>query len=108
MKHWLLRRSNRPMSCRQVGRFLQRYLDGTVDDLTARRVARHLEACRRCGLEASTYLAIKASLARHEPNLPTDAVRRLRDFGDRLAARELPEEFYELGPVDESDESAGS
>ena len=49
------RRSERPMNCMQVGRRLQRYLDGDVDDLTARRIMRHLEDCRRCGMEAATY-----------------------------------------------------
>lgn len=86
MRRLLARRSNRPLSCRKVGRVLQSYLDGAVDDLTARRVARHLEDCRRCGLEADTYLAIKVSLARREPRLPDDVLDRLRDFGRQLSS----------------------
>ena len=42
-------------SCMQVMRVLQSYLDGQTDEMTARRVANHLEACRRCGLDAATY-----------------------------------------------------
>ncbi|MGH9245181.1 MAG: zf-HC2 domain-containing protein [Acidimicrobiales bacterium] len=92
------RRPDRPLSCRQVGRLLQRYLDDDVDDLTARRIIRHLDDCRRCGLEAAAYTEIKASLARRYDTIPDDAVRRLREFGERLVhegppgADELPED----------------
>ena len=92
------RRSERPMNCMQVGRRLQRYFDGDVDDLTARRIMLHLEDCRRCGMEAATYTEIKASLARRGEALPDDAVARLRSFGKRLieegppADLELPDE----------------
>lgn len=104
MRRWLTRPSNRPLSCRQVGRLLQRYLDDAVDELTARRIARHLEDCRRCGLEADAYLAIKASLARRDPSLPADAVRRLQDLGERLAAGDVPAQAHDHGWPDESDE----
>jgi anti-sigma factor RsiW len=65
-------------------RRLQRYLDGDLDDLTARRIVRHLEDCRRCGLEAAAYTEIKASLARRATDIPDAAVTRLRAFGERL------------------------
>lgn len=77
-------RADRPASCREVVRVLQAYLDGEVDNLTARRVQDHLEDCRRCGLEASTYAEIKDSLQRHRAVSP-EAVQRLRSFGERLA-----------------------
>ena len=86
------------MNCMQVGRRLQRYLDGDVDDLTARRIRRHLEDCRRCGMKAATYTEIRASLARRGRDVPGDAVTRLRAFGERLvhdgpaADDDLPEE----------------
>lgn len=83
------RRPERPMNCMQVGRRLQRYLDGELDALTARRILHHLEACRRCGMEAATYTAIKTSLAQAGEELSTDTLRRLRDFGERLV-REGP------------------
>lgn len=85
MRRWLRRRAHRPLSCRQVGKVLQSYLDGAVDDLTTRRVAHHLEDCRRCGLEVEVYLAIKASLARSEDEIPPDTLDRLRAFGQDLA-----------------------
>lgn len=40
--------------CLRTSRVLQAYLDGETDERTARRVAHHLEDCRRCGLQAST------------------------------------------------------
>ncbi len=71
-------------TCREVARVLQSYLDGQVDDLTAQRVARHLEACRRCGLEARIYQEIKLSLSRRAPDIDTHSIARLRDFAARL------------------------
>ncbi|GIU89782.1 MAG: hypothetical protein KatS3mg010_0881 [Acidimicrobiia bacterium] len=49
-----------------------------------RRIAAHLEACRRCGLEAETYERIKSTLAAQRPEMPADSVERLREFGERL------------------------
>ncbi|KQX30699.1 hypothetical protein ASD97_12700 [Streptomyces sp. Root63] len=71
------------MNCMQVGRVLQSYLDGETDEVTARRVAAHLEDCRRCGLEASVYRELHDALARRaEPG--GGAVERLRAFGASL------------------------
>lgn len=52
------------ISCLRVVRVLQAYLDGEVDEATAERISAHLEVCRRCGMTADSYRAIKASLAR--------------------------------------------
>lgn len=71
-------------SCREVGRVLQSYLDHELDEVAARRVARHLDDCRRCGLEASTYAEVKAALARRADPVPEDTVERLRQFGAQL------------------------
>lgn len=71
-------------SCLQVGRDLQAYLDGHVDDLTAGRLSRHLELCLRCGMKADTYRQIKASLARRGELVDPDAVARLQAFGHEL------------------------
>jgi anti-sigma factor RsiW len=78
-------RPNAPANCREVATFLQRYLDREVDDRTLRRVAAHLEDCRRCGLEANTYRALKQALARHTAP-PADALARLHRFADQLLA----------------------
>ncbi len=80
-----LRGTKEMASCMQVMRVLQSYLDGHTDEVTARRVANHLDACRRCGLEAATYREIKASLSRRATAPDHDAVERLRAFGTALA-----------------------
>jgi anti-sigma factor RsiW len=89
-----LRGTKEMASCMQVMRVLQAYLDGHTDEITARRVARHLEACRRCGLEASTYREIKAALARQASPIDEASLQRLRDFGSSLAHQ------AGTGPVD--------
>lgn len=82
---WRRMQGNREIaSCMEVGRALQSYLDGNVDDVTARRVARHLEMCRRCGLEAQTYTAINEALARGGRDVDPAAVARLQAFGTQL------------------------
>ena len=76
------------MSCHQVGKVLQSYLDDELDPDAARKVAAHLEDCRRCGLEAETYEALKESL-RRGAGLADEPVSRLREFGEQLARGEL-------------------
>lgn len=74
--------------CRQVARVLQAYLDGEIEAPTASRVAAHLEVCRRCGLEAATYLAIKTAILASAPPASTvdaEAVERLRHFAAGLS-----------------------
>jgi hypothetical protein len=71
--------------CAEVARWLQPYLDGEVDARTLRLVGAHLEVCRRCGLEAETYRALKEALARRG-DLPAESLARLRSFADRVAA----------------------
>ncbi len=74
----------RPMDCHQVAQVLQTYLDGEIDAVTAVRISRHLEACRRCGMELRAYHEIKQALAsrrgRHDP----EALSRLRAFSHQL------------------------
>jgi anti-sigma factor (TIGR02949 family) len=77
------------MSCAEVGRLLQQYLDHELDDDRDARLAAHLEECRRCGLEAEAYERIKAALALRGPTAEDDpALRRLRSFAERLASGE--------------------
>lgn len=79
-----LRGTKEMASCMQVMRVLQSYLDGHTDEVTARRVSTHLDACRRCGLEASTYREIKAALARQATPLDESSLERLQAFGSSL------------------------
>jgi anti-sigma factor RsiW len=74
--------------CLQVTRVLQSYLDGEVDATTSAIVAQHLEECRRCGLEASTYRTIKAAISQvgdEAAAVDPAAVERLRHFAHDLA-----------------------
>ncbi|MFD2024623.1 anti-sigma factor family protein [Promicromonospora aerolata] len=73
-----------------MAKVLQSYLDGEAEPATSSVVASHLETCRRCGLEAETYLAIKAALAvgsERPPPVDPEAVDRLKRFADGLSAR---------------------
>ena len=73
-----------PLDCAAVAARMDEYLDAELDAATSRRVAEHLEDCRRCGLEADTYQRIKDALAEQRPALDGEAVARLRAFGHRL------------------------
>ncbi len=77
--------ADRPLSCRQVGKILQSFLDAELDEVSTDKVAEHLEDCRRCGMAADVYLEIKASLGRDAPAVPEDALGRLEAFAQRLA-----------------------
>ncbi|MGH9262551.1 MAG: zf-HC2 domain-containing protein [Acidimicrobiales bacterium] len=83
--------ADRPLTCREVGKLLQRYLDGETDHVATAKVAAHLEDCRRCGLEAGVYHEIKASLARQATVLPETTLARLRRFGQQLATHGPPD-----------------
>ena len=73
------------MRCMATMRVLQTYLDGALDEVAARRVAEHLEDCRRCGLEAEVYQEIKTALGEQDRTVDPRAIERLRRFGERLA-----------------------
>ena len=80
----------RQLSCRQVGRSLQAFLDNEVHDPDhAARLQGHLDACRDCGLEAETYRALQRAIARSAAPLDSPELARLREFGARLAAGEV-------------------
>ncbi len=88
MKVWNAAASR--MRCMATMRVLQSYLDGALDEVAARRVAEHLEDCRRCGLEAEVYTEIKAALGEGDRTVDPRAVERLRRFGEQLARGDLP------------------
>jgi anti-sigma factor RsiW len=77
--------SRGPLSCRQVGRLLQAYLDGELPDARSVLVADHLDACLRCGLEASSYRWLKTRLAGLALRTDDRQITRLRAFADALA-----------------------
>lgn len=84
-------------SCGEVARHLQAFVDGETDDRQARRIGKHLEACRRCGLEERTYREIKSALGRQGAPVDPSAVQRLEAFGASLLAEDRSREH---GPAD--------
>ncbi len=74
------------LSCRQVAKDLQSFLDHELSSDTASQLERHLELCRDCGLEADAYRSIKVAL--HSRTVPIDAtsIERLRSFGQDLVS----------------------
>lgn len=85
MKHRVPR--NNRLRCMSTMRILQSYLDGEVEGTTQGEVAAHLEQCRRCGLEADTYQAIKASLKQRSRPLDPRVLGRLHAFAESLGTR---------------------
>ncbi len=84
------RRRGDGLDCREVARMLQPYLDGEIDQHTARQVSHHLDDCRRCGLEASTYRELKRRLSDMSRPVDPQVVERLRRFVDELTERAGP------------------
>ncbi len=66
--------------CLPTSRVLQAYLDGETDERSAGRVVRHLQDCRRCSLQASTYQAIKQVVAARGGTVDELPLHRLRAF----------------------------
>jgi len=88
---FLSRIFNRGMSCQQVAALLQQYLDDELDVSDVPKVLDHLEACRRCGLEAEMYTRIKNSLLNHRESPSEDSMSRIRTLADALAVGVVPE-----------------
>lgn len=85
LKRAFWRKDKTSANCREVGRVLQTYLDGELDDADAWLVAAHLDECRDCGLESASYDRIKAALAQPMPEgADPEAIARLRSFGEGL------------------------
>ncbi len=83
-----LRRS-REMSCDEIMEVLQGYLDGEVDEETARKVASHLDNCDVCAPEAILYSKIKDSLAAKQLVVDADILAGLQTFGERVSKGEF-------------------
>ena len=72
------------MSCGEVLKVIQAYIDGEIDADTARKVASHLEKCDRCQEEETIYEQIKVSLHRRRHDVDMDVLDQLMSFGERL------------------------
>ncbi len=74
-----------PLSCQQVGKDLQSFLDGEETNVTAEDLSAHLEACKDCGLEADVYRKIKLAISQTAEPVDKGSLDRLQDFGRKLA-----------------------
>lgn len=74
-----------PLSCKQVGKDLQSFLDNEDTEFSSNDLAAHLEACKDCGLEADVYRKIKDTLRNQAAPVDGDSLSRLKDFGRELA-----------------------
>ncbi|HWB71585.1 MAG TPA: zf-HC2 domain-containing protein [Egibacteraceae bacterium] len=75
------------MGCREVGRLLQPFLDGEIDDPRVVDVADHLDACLGCGVEADAYRWLKAAIAGVARADDPRQLQRLQVFAEALATR---------------------
>lgn len=83
---WPAVRPDEQLSCREVGRLLQRFLDGELeDDVAVRAIVAHLDHCPPCELERDVYERISTSLAAGARPVDPDSLARLEAFGRRLA-----------------------
>jgi anti-sigma factor RsiW len=80
------------ISCVQVARILQQYLDEELDASRRALVAAHLGECRRCGLDEKSFREIKSALARRRHQIPAEPIDRLRKFAADLATADAPHE----------------
>lgn len=82
-------RRNRDLSCEQIMEVLQGYLDGQVDENTARRVAAHLDKCELCGPEADLFVRIKDRLAHSQQAVDPEVLASLHSYGQRVAQGDI-------------------
>jgi len=80
----LLDRLRGSMSCGDVLKVIQSYIDGEIDADTARKVAAHLDQCNPCADEERIYEQIKMSLARRRRHVDMDVLNQLMSYGERL------------------------
>jgi anti-sigma factor RsiW len=59
---------------------VEAYVDGELDEPTARAVRVHLRECWWCSADAETHRLVRATLRRRRDRTPPLAVARLRRF----------------------------
>ncbi len=81
----------RGLTCQQVAVVLQQYLDEELDPNEVPKVLEHLDACKDCGLEATIYTRIKASLHAHQEEPDDASMAKIRALATELATAGLPD-----------------
>lgn len=80
----MTRRREDRLSCREVERVLQAFLDGEIVSERAELVAAHLDSCPRCDVEADVLDRVIAAIRTLRPDLDLAAYSRLADEVGRL------------------------
>jgi anti-sigma factor (TIGR02949 family) len=80
----ILNRLRGAVSCSDVLKVIQAYIDGEIDASTARKVASHLDTCHPCKEEEVIYERIKSSLHRRRHEVDMDVLEQLMSYGERL------------------------
>lgn len=78
------------LSCHDVRRALQSFLDGEVPPRRAELVAAHLESCSRCGVEAAVLSRVIDAIRALRPDLDLAAYTRLVEAADQLLVDDRP------------------
>lgn len=77
------------LNCREVGLRLQSYLDGELDEERMDQIRSHLADCVACGLEADAFVKIKKDLNAQSVPSDSQALARLRQFGEQISANAM-------------------
>lgn len=71
-------------ACAEALDALHEYLDGELAPGRLAAIAPHLDVCRRCGLEAEAYRALKQAVRRAGNGVDAAGLERLRAYARRL------------------------
>lgn len=72
------------LSCHEVALNLQVFLDKEADPNTAEKIEIHLADCKKCGMKASTFKAIKSVIEESSTPVPSHTLMQLREFSDSI------------------------
>ncbi|HEX5334039.1 MAG TPA: zf-HC2 domain-containing protein [Cellulomonas sp.] len=73
-----------PLVHRRLRSMVAAFIDGELDEPTARAVRDHLRGCWWCSADAQTHRLVRASLRRRRGGPPSLPVARLRRFARGL------------------------
>lgn len=78
--------SDEERACADALDALHEYLDGELAPGRLASIAPHLDTCRRCGLEAEAYRALKEAVRRAGNGVDAAVLDRLRTFARHLGS----------------------
>ena len=82
---WPAIRQHEQLSCAEVARLVQRFVDDEIEDpVVVDALIAHVDACAPCDWERETLTTIKSALAARRVDPPAASVDRLRAYGASL------------------------